>query len=218
MNSPSFLDEHFELTRRFFLQASVLGLATTPLVGLALADDPKPAQPPQRDKPDKAGVRSEPYFTPSVDFRDVSRGKPLPHSLPEEKKSEVGLTRDTWQLEVLSDPDHPAKLGKQFTKADGTAFNFAALLQLGERHAVRFPKVMTCLNLGCPLGMGLWEGVPLREVVWLTRRRFSRGWVSRARICGGSFTMGIITTNRRRCFGVRSRWGACWRIRSACRR
>ena len=171
MNSPSFLDEHFELTRRFFLRASVLGLATTPLVGLALADDPKPAQPPQRDKPDKAGVRSEPYFTPSVDFRDVSRGKPLPHSLPEEKKSEVGLTRDTWQLEVLSDPDHPAKLGKQFTKADGTAFNFAALLQLGEQQAVRFPKVMTCLNLGCPLGMGLWEGVPLREVVWLTQPR-----------------------------------------------
>ncbi len=171
MNSPSFLDEHFELTRRFFLRASVLGLATTPLVGLALADDPKPAQPPQRDKPDKAGVRSEPYFTPSVDFRDVSRGKPLPHSLPEEKKAEVGLTRDTWQLEVLSDPDHPAKLGKQFTKADGTAFNFAALLQLGEQHAVRFPKVMTCLNLGCPLGMGLWEGVPLREVVWLTQPR-----------------------------------------------
>jgi DMSO/TMAO reductase YedYZ molybdopterin-dependent catalytic subunit len=30
---------------------------------------------------------------------------------------------------------------------------------------------MTCLNIGCPLGMGLWEGVPLREIVWLTRPR-----------------------------------------------
>ena len=28
---------------------------------------------------------------------------------------------------------------------------------------------MTCLNIGCPLGMGIWEGVPLREVVWLTQ-------------------------------------------------
>jgi DMSO/TMAO reductase YedYZ molybdopterin-dependent catalytic subunit len=28
---------------------------------------------------------------------------------------------------------------------------------------------MTCNNLGEPLGMGLWEGVPLREVVWLAR-------------------------------------------------
>jgi DMSO/TMAO reductase YedYZ molybdopterin-dependent catalytic subunit len=42
-------------------------------------------------------------------------------------------------------------------------------MQLAEKHAVRFPKVMTCLNIGCPLGMGLWEGVPLREVLWLTQ-------------------------------------------------
>ena len=28
---------------------------------------------------------------------------------------------------------------------------------------------MTCLNIGCPLGMGVWEGVPLRDVVWLTQ-------------------------------------------------
>ena len=42
-------------------------------------------------------------------------------------------------------------------------------MKLADKHAVRFAKVMTCLNIGCPLGMGLWEGVPLREVVWLTR-------------------------------------------------
>jgi DMSO/TMAO reductase YedYZ molybdopterin-dependent catalytic subunit len=30
---------------------------------------------------------------------------------------------------------------------------------------------MTCLNIGCPLGMGLWEGVPLRDVVWMTKPR-----------------------------------------------
>src|SRR5207244_2667772 len=29
--------------------------------------------------------------------------------------------------------------------------------------------VMTCNNIGEPLGMGLWEGVPLRELIWLTR-------------------------------------------------
>ncbi len=42
-------------------------------------------------------------------------------------------------------------------------------MQLAEKHAVRFAKMMTCLNIGCPLGMGIWEGVPLREVVWLTQ-------------------------------------------------
>ena len=119
----------------------------------------------------KALEKLEPYFTPPRDFRDVSRGKPLPHSLSEEKKREVGLLRETWKVEILSDPDHPATLGKQFTSAAGSALTFEALLKLAEKHAVRFPKVMTCLNIGCPLGMGIWEGVPLRGIVWLTQPR-----------------------------------------------
>jgi DMSO/TMAO reductase YedYZ molybdopterin-dependent catalytic subunit len=36
---------------------------------------------------------------------------------------------------------------------------------------VRFAKVMTCLNIGCPLGMGIWEGVPLRTVLRLASPR-----------------------------------------------
>jgi DMSO/TMAO reductase YedYZ molybdopterin-dependent catalytic subunit len=104
-------------------------------------------------------------------WADVSRGTPLPHELPDEKKAEVGITRDTWRLEVISDPDHPVRLRHPLTKQDNSALDFKALLALGEKHAVRFPKIMTCLNLGCPLGMGIWEGVPLREVVWMTEPR-----------------------------------------------
>ncbi|MGH7192291.1 MAG: molybdopterin-dependent oxidoreductase, partial [Candidatus Saccharimonadales bacterium] len=104
-------------------------------------------------------------------FQDVSRGNPLPHSLPDDKKKEVGLTRESWRLEVVSDPDHPVKLRRSLTAADGTAIDFGRLMQLAEKNAVRFAKVMTCLNTGCPLGMGLWEGVPLREVLWLTQPR-----------------------------------------------
>jgi DMSO/TMAO reductase YedYZ molybdopterin-dependent catalytic subunit len=173
----AFLDEHLRLTRRFFLQAGAIGVACAPLrLDLALAGDEAEAdqkkQPSiKREKPAKAGAGRDPYFTPAEDFRDVSRGKPLPHSLPEAKKREVGLTRDTWRLEVISDPDHPAKLGRSLLKGEGTALDFASLLKLGDERAVRFPKVMTCLNLGCPLGMGLWEGVPLRDVVWLTQPR-----------------------------------------------
>lgn len=170
MDQHAFLNEHVALTRRFFLQAGMLGIAVAPAAVRVFGAE-QAAAPAKRVKPDKAGVRPEPYFTPTEDFRDVSRGKPLPHSLPEEKKDAVGLTRETWRLEVVSDPDHPAKLGKPLTKGEGTALDFAALLKLGEQHAVRFAKVMTCLNLGCPLGMGLWEGVPLREVVWLTQPR-----------------------------------------------
>ena len=47
--------------------------------------------------------------------------------------------------------------------------DWAALLALAEKHAVRYLKVATCLNVGNVNGMGLWEGVPLREVIWLTR-------------------------------------------------
>ena len=170
MSAAAFLAEHQRLTRRYFLRLGAVGAAASFTLrgvtgGRATAAEPK------SPKPEKAGARQDPYFTPVEDFRDVSRGKPLPHTLPEEKKREVGLTRETWRLEVIADPENPARLGRSLTKADGTALDFARLLQLGERHAVRFAKVMTCLNIGCPLGMGLWEGVPLREVLWLTQPR-----------------------------------------------
>jgi DMSO/TMAO reductase YedYZ molybdopterin-dependent catalytic subunit len=158
-----FLSEHEQLTRRFFLRAGAACIAATG--GLSLAAGAAPPAPELATALDKL----EPFFTPQEDFQDVSRGKPVPHSLPEEKKREVGLTRETWKLEIVSDPDNPATLGKQLTRADGTALDFAGLMRLAEKHAVRFAKVMTCLNIGCPLGMGVWEGVPLREAIWLTR-------------------------------------------------
>jgi hypothetical protein len=44
-------------------------------------------------------------------------------------------------------------------------------MDLARDKAVRFPKVMTCNNIGCPLGMGIWEGVPLRDVIWKVQPR-----------------------------------------------
>ena len=162
-----FLANHASLSRRYFLRLGVAGSAALGLARLLRAGDGKQRSP----ELEKSIAALEPFFTPPEKFQDVSRGKPLPHSLPEEKKAQVGLTRETWKLEVISDAENPAKLGKQFTKADNTAIDFEGLLKLGEKHAVRFAKVMTCLNIGCPLGMGIWEGVPLREVVWLTKPR-----------------------------------------------
>jgi DMSO/TMAO reductase YedYZ molybdopterin-dependent catalytic subunit len=162
-DAQRFLAEHAAVTRRFFLGAGAAWAAAGLAVPARAADLPAELAP--------ALEKLEAYFTPPAEFRDVSRGKPIPHTLPEAKRREVGLTRDTWKLEVVADPEHPAALGRQFTKADGTAIDFAALLKLGERHAVRFAKVMTCLNIGCPLGTGIWEGVPLREIVWLTKPR-----------------------------------------------
>ena len=158
-----FLADHLKLTRRYFLRAGAACAAAAG--GWAFASGAEPPAPELAKALDKL----EPFFTAQQEFQDVSRGKPVPHSLPDEKKREVGLTRETWKLEVVSDPDNPATLGEQLTRADGTALDFPALMRLAEKRSVRFAKVMTCLNIGCPLGMGVWEGVPLRDVVWLTR-------------------------------------------------
>jgi DMSO/TMAO reductase YedYZ molybdopterin-dependent catalytic subunit len=160
--AKEFLVEHNELSRRFFLRAGAALAA-----GSAVMADSRAAELP----PELAPVleKLESYFTKPDDFGDVSRGKPVPHSLPEAKRKEVGLTRETWRLEIISDPENSATLGKQFTKKAGTAIDFDTLVKLGEKHAVRFAKVMTCLNIGCPLGMGIWEGVPLRTLVWMTQ-------------------------------------------------
>lgn len=161
----AFVKDHRRLTRRFFLRSGIGASAALSLLSriqgteidsTALADAIK---------------KLEPFFTPAQDFRDVSRGKPLPHSLPDDKKREVGLTRETWKLEVVSDPENPARIGKPMIKDNDTALSFQDLLQLGETRSVRFAKVMTCLNIGCPLGMGIWEGVPLRELIWRVQPR-----------------------------------------------
>lgn len=161
----AFLNEHLQVTRRWLLRAGTAGAVA--MGGLQLRGDDK-LTPPELQQ---ALANLESYLTKADDFRDVSRGKPKPHSLPEEKKKEVGLTRDTWKLEVVSDAENPARVSKELTKEANTAFDFDGLMQLAEKHAVRFPKVMTCLNIGCPLGMGIWEGVPLRDVLWLAEPR-----------------------------------------------
>jgi DMSO/TMAO reductase YedYZ molybdopterin-dependent catalytic subunit len=163
MDVRRFLEEHRELTRRYVLKIGAAGIGVAQASQLWAQTHSRPAE------LEKAIPSLESYLTPQAEFRDVSRGKPVPHSLPEEKLRQVGLTRDTWRLEVISDPDNPAMLGRQLTVADGSALDFDGLMKLAEKSAVRFAKVMTCLNIGCPLGMGVWEGVPLRDVIGLTK-------------------------------------------------
>jgi len=159
-----FLSQHEELTRRYFLRLAAAGTAGMGLAGRTAADEP--ARPTELAE---ALAKLEPYFTLPEKFQDVSRGNPLPHSLDDEKKRQAGLTRESWRLEILSDTEHPVKLRRPLTKEAGTALDFEALMRLADRKSVRFAKLMTCLNIGCPLGMGVWEGVPLRELVWLTQ-------------------------------------------------
>jgi hypothetical protein len=93
----------------------------------------------------------------------------LPYTHPVEKLQQVGMTRETWKLEVVSDSEAPAKLGSPLSREAGTALDWEGLMALGQKHAVKFLKIMTCNNGGSPLGMGLWEGVPLRTILWMTK-------------------------------------------------
>jgi DMSO/TMAO reductase YedYZ molybdopterin-dependent catalytic subunit len=114
-------------------------------------------------------VASHGYLTPQDRWGDVERGNPLPYTLPPEQRRAVGLEPETWQLEVVADPETDAEVASPLTRAAGTAIDFDALLRIGAEHGVRILKGVTCNNIGEPLGMGLWEGVPLRVLVWMAQ-------------------------------------------------
>lgn len=117
------------------------------------------------EAPTEASPTARPFFTPAKDFQDVSRGDPLPHRLRGEALVKAGLTPETWRLEIVA--EDKARLGTPRKIEDGSALDYTALLSLGKKRGVRFLKAMQCNNIALPLGQGLWEGVPLRDVLAL---------------------------------------------------
>jgi DMSO/TMAO reductase YedYZ molybdopterin-dependent catalytic subunit len=154
--------EHADVTRRYFLQLGAAGLAALNARRLWARADESEAGSLLAD-----AISKLEYLTREEDFRTYGRGKPPPYKLPLEKRREVGLVPETWQLEVLPDPESNAEVDRPLSRASGTALNWNRLMKLADTHAVRFMHVMSCTNGRSPCGMGLWEGVPLREVVWL---------------------------------------------------
>ena len=153
--------QHTDLTRRYFLQlgaAGIAGLSISPL----LAGE-------KSDALLAEAISKLEYLTREENFRNAGRGKPPPHTLPLEKRREVGMVPETWQLEVVPDPESNAEVERPLSKAAGTALDWAGLMKLAETKAVRYMNVMSCTNGKHPFGMGLWEGVPLRDVIWLAK-------------------------------------------------
>jgi len=118
-------------------------------------------------------AQPHPFLTPADQFRDVSRGDPKPYTLTGEALVQARLTPETWRLEITADETpnpaikESAGLSKPLTLEDGSALDLPTLLELGKKHEVKFLKAMQCLNIPTPLGQGLWEGVPLRDVLRL---------------------------------------------------
>ena len=165
------------ITRRDFVRTTSALAAAALAGGLSstaqAADAPGPAS--TRATPPKVvgSAHPHPFLTPAGKFRDVSRGDPKPHTLTGDALVQARLTPETWRLEITADATpnpaikEQAGIGKPLTLADGTALDLPALLELGRKHEVKFLKAMQCLNIPTPLGQGLWEGVPLREVLRL---------------------------------------------------
>jgi DMSO/TMAO reductase YedYZ molybdopterin-dependent catalytic subunit len=105
------------------------------------------------------------FLTNASDFGDVSRGNPLPYRLSGDALVRARLTDATWRLEIVADGE--VEIVRPLRMSDNTALDLHALLQMGKRHGVRFLKALQCNNIARPLGQGLWEGVPLRDVLHL---------------------------------------------------
>jgi DMSO/TMAO reductase YedYZ molybdopterin-dependent catalytic subunit len=120
------------------------------------------------------------FLTTPSQFRDVSRGNPKPHTLKGDDLVKARLTPETWQLEIVAEGNTTIETPR--TIENKNALDFASLEKLGMQHGRKFLKAMQCLNIAQPLGQGLWEGVPLREVLRLVgkmnnvRRVFYHGF------------------------------------------
>src|SRR5438105_5369087 len=138
--------------------------ATGGLGGVDAGDAPRPA-------------RS--FLTAAGDFVDVSRGNPKPFTLRGEALAKARLAPQTWRLEIVGDGS--SQVARASRLEDGTALDLAGLEELGKSHGVQYLKAMQCNNIPFPLGQGLWEGVPLREVI---RRVGEVGNVRRVHLWG----------------------------------
>ena len=155
-----FAEEHAQVTRRYFLGTGAA--AVTGIHMANLSENTQEVPPLLAD-----AVSGMEYLTQDEGFRNYGRGEPPPHTLSPERRREVGLDPATWQLEIVPDPSSDAKVAHVMSKELGTALSWDGLVELAKKHAVRFMSAMTCTNDPAPCGMGLWEGVPLREVIWL---------------------------------------------------
>ena len=131
-----------KLRRRDLLRLGLAGPLLGNLRAAAQEETPRPARP---------------YLTPPLQFRDVSRGNPNPNTLKGEALVQARLTPETWQLEIAA--DDKTELERPQT------VDYAALLKLGETRAIRYFKALQCNLIAVPLGQGLWEGVPLRDLL-----------------------------------------------------
>jgi DMSO/TMAO reductase YedYZ molybdopterin-dependent catalytic subunit len=142
------------ISRRNFLSLGVMAAGGQVLPELLWAEA-DPSAPPIR-----------PFLTDPdpKKWNGPGRGKPPPHEFNKDELIRARLTPETWRLEIVGED---VEIGRPRKLDDGSAIDFPTLLELGKEHGVKFLKAMQCKTYAAPQGHGLWEGVPLREVLRL---------------------------------------------------
>ncbi len=112
------------------------------------------------------------YFTPPERHAPNYHEKLKPWELSAEEQKAKGYDRETWNLEIVGDP--MTVIDQPRTVAGGSAITFTDLMKAAKTRVVRVPKCMTCLDIRTPFGSALWEGIPLRDLLWLTRPNGSK--------------------------------------------
>jgi DMSO/TMAO reductase YedYZ molybdopterin-dependent catalytic subunit len=149
--------DHPAPTRRRLAQLGAAWAAawrTSPLTAAEVAFPPELLQ----------AVAQLGYFTPIEEIKTVlDKGKSGVTRFSPEQVREAGLAPESWTLQVDADADGGSRIEAPIT------LDWKGFMALADRHAVRFPHVCVCTNGADPFHMTLWEGVPLRELFWLTR-------------------------------------------------
>jgi DMSO/TMAO reductase YedYZ molybdopterin-dependent catalytic subunit len=157
MRTPT---EHGEPTRRHLLGLSGAVAAWGAAPGAAeSAADPRLRE----------AIAKLEYLTPIERAYILDKGKAGVAKLPPEKVAEAGLTQETWTLEVVAEPGGGSKVARPLSRASGNALDWAGLMRLAAKHAVRFIHTGVCTNGADPFHVAHWEGIPLREVVWMAQ-------------------------------------------------
>jgi DMSO/TMAO reductase YedYZ molybdopterin-dependent catalytic subunit len=156
------MNEYSQLTRRNFLQfgsVAVAAWSVSPLAAANAGTDPQVQE----------AISKLEYLTPLDRAFILDKGKAGVAKLPIEKLREIGLIPETWSLEVIPDPASNSAVEQPLSRALGNALNWEGLMSLAAKHAARFMHVCNCTNGQDPFHMSLWEGVPLREVILMTK-------------------------------------------------
>ena len=132
-------EDSAQLTRRSFLHLGTAAAAAWSVAPLAVGEITTDT------RLQEAASKLE-YLTPLDRAVILDKGKAGVTKLPPEQLRQLGLTPETWSLEVIPDPKSNSILDQPLSQAHGNALNWEGLMRLAEKHVVRFLHVCNCTN------------------------------------------------------------------------